>query len=63
MASGSAQFALYLWSLLYSCWQRRTASLSSSATKDICGDWYKFLFDHFEIYGANFDEALFGKDG
>lgn len=30
---------------------------------DICGDWYKFLFDHFEIYGRNFDADKFGTDG
>ncbi|KAH0172234.1 hypothetical protein KCU67_g1814, partial [Aureobasidium melanogenum] len=30
---------------------------------DICGDWYKFLFDHFEIYGRNFDAEKFGTDG
>lgn len=30
---------------------------------DICGDWYKFLFDHFEIYGKYFDASKFGLDG
>lgn len=30
---------------------------------DQCGDWYKFFFDSFEIYGKNFDVAKFGADG
>jgi hypothetical protein len=30
---------------------------------DICGDWYKFFFDHFEIYGKNFDPTKLGTDG
>lgn len=30
---------------------------------DICGDWYKFFYDHFEIYGKNFDATKFGADG
>ncbi|KAL9619882.1 MAG: hypothetical protein Q9160_005529 [Pyrenula sp. 1 TL-2023] len=31
--------------------------------EDTCGDWYKFLFDHFEIYGKNSDPEKFGQDG
>lgn len=30
---------------------------------DTCGCWYKFFFDHFEIYGKNFDAAKLGNDG
>ncbi|KAK6432223.1 hypothetical protein LTR95_011603, partial [Oleoguttula sp. CCFEE 5521] len=30
---------------------------------EICGTWYKVLFDHFEIYGAHFDEPKFTSDG
>ena len=30
---------------------------------DICGDWYKVFFDHFEIYGKNFNTDKFGQDG
>lgn len=38
-------------------------SASPPPAKDTCGDWYKFLFDHFEIYGQNFDASKFGNDG
>jgi len=27
---------------------------------DICGDWYKIFYDHFEIYGKYFDATKFG---
>lgn len=30
---------------------------------DLCGDWYKVILDHFEIYGKNFDAEKFGHDG
>ena len=30
---------------------------------DICGDWYRVFFDHFEVYGKNFDADKFGQDG
>ncbi|KAL9123607.1 MAG: hypothetical protein Q9217_006976, partial [Psora testacea] len=44
-----------------------TSTPTSSATPppaaDICGDWYKFLFDHFEIYGKNFEPTKFDQDG
>lgn len=33
------------------------------AAKEMCGTWYKVLFDHFEIFGKDFDAAKFGKDG
>ncbi len=33
------------------------------AAKDLCGDWYKVLFDHFEIYGEHFNITKFGTDG
>lgn len=36
---------------------------SSPSAADSCGDWYKFLFDHFEIYGKNFDANKIGIDG
>ena len=31
--------------------------------KDTCGDWYDVLFDHFEIYGKNFNPSKLGHDG
>ena len=30
---------------------------------DICGDWYKIPFDHFEIYGKNFNPEKVGTNG
>ena len=30
---------------------------------DQCGDWYKFLFDSFQIYGKNFVPSEIGTDG
>ncbi|KAI9724278.1 MAG: hypothetical protein M1828_003702 [Chrysothrix sp. TS-e1954] len=40
-----------------------TATPSPAPDADICGDWYKFFFDHFEISGKNFDANKFGSDG
>ncbi|KAB8346063.1 hypothetical protein FH972_023115 [Carpinus fangiana] len=31
--------------------------------EDKCGDKYNFFWDHFDIYGKNFDAAKFGQDG
>ncbi|OQO09623.1 hypothetical protein B0A48_05025 [Cryoendolithus antarcticus] len=39
------------------------APQSDPDATEICGTWYKVLFDHFEIYGAHFDEAEFSSDG
>ena len=33
------------------------------AAKEMCGTWYRVLFDHFQIYGKDFDAAKFGEDG
>ena len=30
---------------------------------DTCGVWYKVFFDHFEVYGKDFDPAKLGQDG
>ena len=39
------------------------STIASPSAADTCGDWYKFLYDHFEIYGKNFDGTKFGSDG
>jgi hypothetical protein len=30
---------------------------------DVCSDSYKFILDHFDIHGRNFDPTKFGTDG
>ena len=40
-----------------------TPAATPPPAADTCGDWYKFFFDHFEIYGKNFDATKFGADG
>ncbi|KAK6431021.1 hypothetical protein LTR95_012820 [Oleoguttula sp. CCFEE 5521] len=39
------------------------APQSDPDATEICGTWYKVLFDHFEIYGAHFDDSEFSSDG
>ncbi|PMD53955.1 uncharacterized protein K444DRAFT_699591 [Hyaloscypha bicolor E] len=34
-----------------------------SPAADTCGDSYKFVLDHFDVYGKNFDPTKFGTDG
>ena len=40
-----------------------TTSTPAPQASDLCGDWYKFFFDNFQIYGKNFDPSKFGSDG
>ncbi|KAI9894505.1 MAG: hypothetical protein M1814_003263 [Vezdaea aestivalis] len=44
-----------------------TAAPAPSATPpppaNICGTWYKFIYDHFEIYGRDFNPTKFGENG
>lgn len=40
-----------------------TPSSTPPPAADQCGDWYKFMLDHFEVYGKNFDGSKLGSDG
>lgn len=39
------------------------AGAATPQTGDICGMWYKSSFDHFEVYGKNFDQGKMGSSG
>lgn len=40
-----------------------TSSPSNPQPSNICGCWYSFVCDHFEIYGKNFDASKIGENG